>query len=366
MEGKKLYPLSFAPELRQQSWGKEIYHIADLGFIDSKVSGGWLGGDSLSDIMETYLDRMVGENVFYSYGRQFPVCVRTLEIDGRTPLWVCPDDMVSVTRFDALGKAKLYRVLSAQEGAVLYLGLKEDVSAEAFYASCRDGSLFSFVREIHVKAGDWFYIAPGTIHGAAGRMTILEISESSPMEMVLCNPDGSPVPDDVPGVVEAIDFVDLRAYTAVDDDGGCDCHDHEHCHHHHHHHHHHHEEGHGHDQDGISENLVDCEEFTVTRLSLSDPLHIYTGQFGSFIIYSCIAGEASIQIPGESGTEYYILKEGGNILIPAETSDFLLVPRSGHPELLETAVRTVERQDPYIDEDAEPFIEGEEEDEEDE
>ena len=62
---KKLYPLRFCPVEVERSWGKEMYDLADLGVVDSEVASGWLIGDNLSDLMETYIDRVVGDDVYY-------------------------------------------------------------------------------------------------------------------------------------------------------------------------------------------------------------------------------------------------------------------------------------------------------------
>ena len=63
---RKLYPLKFQPILSERTWGSEKTGIADLGIEDSVVAEGWLEGNSIGEIMETYLEKAVGEYV-YSY-----------------------------------------------------------------------------------------------------------------------------------------------------------------------------------------------------------------------------------------------------------------------------------------------------------
>ena len=85
------------------------------------------------------------------------------------------------------------------------------------------------------------------------------------------------------------------------DDCTCGCHEGDECHCH---------EGEGHchcheeSQKGqMIQNLVESAQFNVTKIELTDPLHIYTEKFESFIIYVCIEGGASIQVSSndESG-----------------------------------------------------------------
>lgn len=61
---RSLYPLRFEPQVTDTGWGKETLLIGDLGFAESVVVNGWLEESSLEDILETYLERVVGDNVY--------------------------------------------------------------------------------------------------------------------------------------------------------------------------------------------------------------------------------------------------------------------------------------------------------------
>ena len=376
-EEKKLYPLHFEAVPAERSWGSETWQTADIGTVDTAVRGGWLEGDALSDIMETYIDRVVGDNVYYWYGRQFPVAVRTLHVTGKTPLWVCPGDEVAGARFDALGKAKLWYVTEAGPEARLWLGLERELTAKDFYARCMDGRIAEDLHAVVPKKGDFFFIAPGTVHAASG-VTLIEISEASALDIKIFDWGGFADPEEL-GVVDAIDFIDLHAHdwTEPEEEPGQACHCYEegqtcHCHEGHDHedlcHGHchcgHDHEGHPHHEDirpedRLTDTLVDIDPFTVTRIRLTDALHIYTEQFGSFLLYTCIEGAAEIRIQGPQTTGTWSLSEGESVLVPAETPDFFLVPADRMTVLLETTVRHSDTPDSYIDPDAEPFLEGE-------
>ena len=102
----------------------------------------------------------------------------------------------------------------------------------------------------------------------------------------------------------------------------------------------------------------------MTKINLKDPLHIYTEQFGSFIIYMCPEGEASIQVPvknpdGTEAMDNYIIRTGETILIPAQMGDFYLVPRDRDTVLLEAVTRPVDEVDGYIDPETDAFLEDE-------
>ena len=406
---KKLYPFKFIPVASPRPWGGdalvkvlgkhfvecdeegnetvlgddvkigESWEIADMGIVDSVVSNGWLAGNTISELMETYMERIVGENVYNYYGRQFPILIKYLDINDRLSVQVHPDDEVAAERYDSLGKAEIWYVMDAKPGAKVYFGFNRDLSAQEFYDRCKNGTIEEVLNVIYPKKGDVLYIKPGTVHAADAGLMIAEIQESSDMTFRLSDwgREFDPATARPLHLEEAIDVID---YNAVDSglyrkgplwgdeasdkpcktcDCGNDCHcgeeGHEcHCH-----------ENHQHPSEGgVVETLIELPQFNVTKLNLKDPLHIYTEQFESFIIYMCIEGGASVQVPsvkenGEAYMENYEFSKGECILIPADMEDFYLVPRDRSTVLLEAVTRPAEYVDEYIDPETEAFLEGE-------
>ena len=112
------------------------------------------------------------------------------------------------------------------------------------------------------------------------------------------------------------------------------------------------------------QDLVECPQFCVSKIALTDPLHIYTEHFGSFIVYICLEGAASIQVPsvkenGEAYMQNYEFAKGDTILVPAELPDFYLVPRDPSTLLLEATTQPDEDLDEYIDPTTEAYLENE-------
>lgn len=360
-EIKKLYPLRFLPIGETFGWGgsalavkygkrfvesddqgnerrlekdalvAESHEIADLGYRDSQVREGWLAGNSLSEIMDMYLDRVVGENVFEYFGRQFPVSVKFIDASGRMPLMVHPDDETAAQRYDFLGKAKMWYVVDAAPESRLFLGFKEDTDVKDFYSGCQDGSVERLLNVVHPQKGDSFVIEPGTVHSAEG-VLLLEVSEASPLDFCLSG-WGKEVPEDEfdasLNIVEALDFINYKTYSKPARAEG---------------------------------KLARRREFTVTEMDMKDPVHIIGEEAGSFAVYTCTEGEASIQVPAEGGAmDSYIIHAGETLLVPAEVDDFYLVPRQSGTMLVETMVETISDEDSYIDPSAEPQLPGEDE-----
>ena len=394
---KKLYPLKFIPVPSRRPWGGsalvtemgkhfvevdeegnenalgpdvligESWELADMGVEDSVVENGWLAGNTISELMETYLERIVGEDVYNYYGRQFPLLIKFLDINEKLSVQVHPDDEVAAERYDSLGKAEIWYVMDAKPGAKMYCGFTREVTAQEFYDRCKNGTVDEILNVIEPRKGDVIYITPGTVHAADGGLLIAEIQESSDMTFRLYDwgREFDPKTARKTHLDEAIDVIDYRAFDPGlyrkgplwgDEASYVACHSHEeghecHCH----------QES----QEGqMVQTLVDVPQFTVSKIALSDPLHIYTEKFQSFIVYICLEGAASIQVPstnekGEACMDNYEFAKGETVLVPADMPDFFLVPRDRATLLLEGTTRPVEEVDGYIDPDTEAFLEGE-------
>ena len=298
---KRLYPLAFLDNVVQLPWGNVCYHIADLGYVDSMIASGWFGGNTLSELMGTYLERVVGDDVFEYYGLQFPLLVKVMTTTGWQPLQVNVPDRTAEERYDSFGKKALWFIRKAAPDAVLYLGLDRDVEAAEFYDRCQEGTVKGILREINPSVGDTFLIEPGTVYAAGPGLEILEIGECSELSLNLETE-----------LEEAFDLIDFKRYSP-------------------------------------SGTVMDCDEFKVTELRLNGPLHIFSDQPGSFAIYHCLSGEAIIQAPNDSsGFDSYDLKAGKTMLVPSEVNDFILFPAREGTVVLEALVERRKVRDSYI------------------
>ena len=295
-ENKKLTPMRFLSDRKEMPWGAVEYKLADLGFIDSMASEGWLKGNNLSDIMQTYLERVVGETSFNWYGTQFPVLVKKLTVKGRTSLHVTADDEVAEQRYDAFGKTALWYVEAAGPEAKLYLGFKDDITAADFYKACHENKVESLLHTVKPKAGESFLITPGMVH-AAKDVTLIEIAEASELWFRL-HDWGSEERE--LHLEEAFDLIDFQRYRVKRDTEGKGA-------------------------------IAITPQFTVNKIALTQPLKSTRDEDDTFLLYYCTRGVADIQADKVN----YKMKEGDLILVPAETNEFFLLPETSDAELLE-------------------------------
>ena len=326
MEEKKLTPMRFRPERVERKWGIAEYRIADLGYIDSVALDGWLSGNSISDIMQTYLERFTGEVPFEYYGTQFPVMVKWLDIKGRTSLHVNPDDEAAEQRYDAFGKTALWYVAATGPEAKLYLGFKRDVTATEFYEKCLDGTVEELLNVIKPKVGEHYLVTPGMVH-AAQDVRLLEVAESSELWFRLHAWGDT---ESELHLEEAFDLIDFKAYRMPRPSKG--------------------------NPEAVMEKLAVTPQFTVNEIRLRDTVRV-TDQGGSFRLYACVRGAGAVEVDGMDRLRF---KEGDAVLVPAELKDFVLAPTDRDTLVLEALLEPRHEPDAYIDPSAEPFLKGEE------
>lgn len=374
MGKKQLYPLKFIPIASRRVWGGnslikvlgkdfveadedgnevhltendligESWELADMGEQDSLVSNGWLAGNSIGDIMETYLDRITGDSAYAWFGRQFPLLIKFLDIHQKLSVQVHPDDKVAEQRYDSLGKAEIWYILDAKPEAKVYMGFKRETSAQEFYDACKAGTAHELLNVIHPKKGDAIFITPGTVHAAEGGILVAEIQESSDLTFRLYDwgRENNPATARKMHLEEAIDLINFDKYdpslyhpaSSMDDTK-------------------------------VNNTLVRCPQFTVNKLNLRDALRISQEQIGSYIVYVCVSGSAAINVPkvpvfddskavaafGTDAMDIYAFHKGDTILVPADMPDFYLVPTAPGTVLLEATDGLREDVDEYINPD---------------
>ena len=325
MDEKKLTPMRFQPEKVERKWGIAEYRIADLGYIDSVALDGWLSGNSISDIMQTYLERFTGEVPFENYGTQFPVMVKWLDIKGRTSLHVNPDDEAAEQRYDAFGKTALWYVAEAGADAKLFLGFNREVTAEEFYRKCLDGTVEELLNVVKPKVGEHYLVTPGMVH-AAQDVRLLEVAESSELWFRL-HAWGDEEAE--LHLEEAFDLIDFKPYRMPVSQG---------------------------DPEALTEKIAVTPQFSVSEIRLRNAMRIGAENNGSFLLYACVKGAGSLVVEGMNPLYFHA---GDAIVVPAEVQQFTLTPEAVGTLLLEASLEPRHDKDEYIDPNAEPFLKGE-------
>lgn len=152
-----------------ECWGISAHPNGDCIIADGEYKG-----MTLSQLFESH--RELFGNIS---GDRFPLLTKI--IDARTDLsiQVHPDDAYAAEHENgSFGKTECWYILDAEPDTTIVIGHHAASGKEV-----RDmilGRRWSeFIREIPVKKGDFFQIAPGTVHAIKGGTLILETQQNS-------------------------------------------------------------------------------------------------------------------------------------------------------------------------------------------
>lgn len=140
------------------------------------IASGEFSGMKLSKFVRMHPET-VG-NGFRSEDR-FPVLVKLIDAKADLSIQVHPDDEYAMAHEGDSGKTEMWYIIDADEGAEIVYGFREELTSEQFRQAIDDNSLMEKVKRVPVKAGDVFFIKPGTLHAIGKGIVLAEIQQSS-------------------------------------------------------------------------------------------------------------------------------------------------------------------------------------------
>ena len=192
-----LYPLKFTPILKEKIWGGnkietilkhkisplkncgESWEISGIVDDESVVANGFLAENNLNELMEIYLTDLVGEKNYEKYGLGFPLLIKFIDAQDNLSVQVHPDDEFAQEKFGQNGKTEMWHVIQADEGAGLYVGFNQKITAQQYMDAVENGTLEDYLKFYPVKSGDTFMIPAGTVHAIGKGVLLAEIQQPS-------------------------------------------------------------------------------------------------------------------------------------------------------------------------------------------
>lgn len=326
MEG--LYPLKFTPIFKDKIWGGnkiksllnkdygslpncgESWEISGVEGNISVVLNGYLAGNSLEELIEIYMGDLVGDQLFETFGAEFPLLIKFIDANDDLSIQVHPNDELAKERHNAFGKTEMWYVIQADQGSKLQSGFNQEVDQEKYLEKLEKTELTDILNFEEVKAGDVYFIPAGRIHAIGKGILLAEIQQTSDITYRIYDYNRR---DDKGNLRElhtelALDAIDYTLYPEFKTKY----------------------------ESKINESveLVSCKYFTTNMLELNQMIEKDYNKLDSFVIFICLEGELLIET--ESGSES--VQKGETILIPASVENVQLKPVSATVRLLEVYV----------------------------
>lgn len=320
-----LYPFKFTPVFKDKIWGGqqirtvlnqdfaplpncgEMWVVSGVPGDESVVSNGELQGNTLPELVEIYMDELLGEKVYERYGEVFPILVKFIDTNDWLSVQVHPgDDMAQKIHEEPFGKTEMWYVLQSGHDAQLVSGFAKETTKEKFLEQLDLKKVTELLNYETVTNGDVFFVPAGRIHAIGPNILLAEIQQTSDLTYRVYDWDrldvnGLPRDLHTPLGIEALDYSAVKdaktLYSKRTDQGV---------------------------------NLVNCAAFCTNILELKNGLHLNYAELDSFVILLCTKGK--VKIGWDAGQEQMLAGEA--ILIPASINEIDLLPE-GDAEVLE-------------------------------
>jgi mannose-6-phosphate isomerase len=312
-----LYPLKFAPILKDKIWGGtklqnifnkqteseklgESWELSGYDGDESLVTNGFLAGNNLTELIEIYMGELVGDKIYDEYGLSFPLLFKLIDANENLSIQVHPGDEVAAERHNSYGKTEMWYVVDAEQGAELIIGFTNDCNRDEYLDELEAGEVEKLLQKVPVKKGDVFFIPAGLVHAIGKGVVVAEIQQSSDITYRIYDYKRT---DDQGNERElhteqALDVINFAAsknpktdYKAI-----------------------------------LNEitPLVECEYFTTNMIRFDTAVTRNYGTIDSFVAYMCLEGNFAI----EFNDEKTIVNKGDTVLIPASLNELGLIPKN--------------------------------------
>ncbi len=193
----QLYPLEFKPIFREKIWGGQKiknhlnFHIGDLNNCgelwslsgypgeQSIVDNGFLEGNELNEVLEVYMDELVGGNIYDKFGNVFPILVKILDAEDWLSIQVHPDDELAQKRGLGGGKTEMWYILDAEKESQLIAGFNQKVNEYVYKRKIEEKKLPEIMNFEKVEKEDVFFMPSGRVHALGPGILLAEIQQTS-------------------------------------------------------------------------------------------------------------------------------------------------------------------------------------------
>lgn len=325
-----LYPLKFKPILKERIWGgtkletrfgknlegkTNIGESWELSAVDGDVSvveNGHLAGNNLQELIEIYLDELVGEKVYEKHGAEFPLLIKFIDANDDLSIQVHPDDKKAKERHHAFGKTEMWVALDDSEKPKLITGFNQDTDKATFLKKLNDGTLTELFNYEEVHKGDTYFVPAGRVHAICAGNLIAEIQQTSDITYRIYDynrkdQEGNGRELHLDWSLDVMDYSKVKNprvnYTPVQNE---------------------------------PVELVSCKYFTTNMLSLSIEVERDYFEFDSFVILICTEGKCTV---GKPDGESVLINSGETVLLPAALHNVIFKPVGGEVKLLEVYIK---------------------------
>ena len=314
----------FEPLLKQTLWGGdkiipfkhlntkieqvgESWEISGVKDFETIVANGPDKGKSLNQLVSEMKDQLVGKENYERFGDEFPLLVKFIDAHQDLSIQVHPSDEVAHRQGKPHGKTEMWYALPSTPGAMLYNGLKQQITPEQYKQMVENDTITDALARYEVHEGDVFFIPAGRIHTIGAGCFVAEIQQTSDVTYRIYDfkrkdKNGNYRELHTQLAAESIDYTVLDNYRTEYEPLK---------------------------NEGVQ--VATCPYFTTAVYDLTEPMTLDYSELDSFVILIAVKGEGRLICNGEEMP----FQMGDTVLLPATTNE---VRVEGEVKFLETYV----------------------------
>lgn len=314
----------FEPLLKQTLWGGdkiipfkhlntkmeqvgESWEISGVKDFETIVANGPDKGKSLNQLVSEMKDQLVGKENYERFGDEFPLLVKFIDAHQDLSIQVHPSDEVAHRQGKSHGKTEMWYALPSTPGAMLYNGLKQQITPEQYKQMVENDTITDALARYEVHEGDVFFIPAGRIHTIGAGCFVAEIQQTSDVTYRIYDfkrkdKNGNYRELHTQLAAESIDYTVLDNYRTEYEPIK---------------------------NEGVQ--VATCPYFTTAVYDLTEPMTLDYSELDSFVILIAVKGEGRLICNGEEMP----FQMGDTVLFPATTNE---VRVEGEVKFLETYV----------------------------
>ncbi|MBI9033011.1 MAG: class I mannose-6-phosphate isomerase [Bacteroidales bacterium] len=312
----KLYPLKFTPLYKDKIWGGnkmstqlgmeyqplrncgEAWVLSGVEGNETIVSNGFLAENDLSEIIEIYMDELVGEKVYDKFGLEFPILLKIIDANDFLSIQVHPDDELAMKRHECLGKTEMWYVMDSEKRSEIITGFKKQVDKDSYQEHLKNKTLRDILNIEKPEKGDVYFTPAGRVHAIGPGVMLAEIQQTSDITYRIYDWDRK---DDKGNERElhtekALDAIDFEVHSSYKTEYK--------------------------DIENQTNTIINDPNFITNIIPLTQGLKKNYEELQSFVIQFCVEGKLSIHWEDEKVN----LRAGEAVLIPATMDEITLIP----------------------------------------
>jgi mannose-6-phosphate isomerase len=154
----------------------ESWEIVDRENEQSIVGHGPFAGKSLHELWTQHREEIFGSNL--PNEARFPILLKILDARDDLSIQVHPPAELAPS-LNGEPKTEMWFIADCDPGSILYVGLKDGVTRQAFENALTHGTVAELVHGLQPRAGESIFIPSGRLHAIGSGFLIHEIQQNS-------------------------------------------------------------------------------------------------------------------------------------------------------------------------------------------